>query len=1585
MVRPSQWRRIFHQTVTLTYKNLLVFYKSPVQTLVRALVLPVAITLLFCLLKDIKDVGDTEHGISHDGAPVKDLSAAISKAPSQRLVFVLNGINDKELNNTIDSVLREPGMSQFDTQIVDDPNTLLKICRQSLHGTSPCFASIIFTTFDQEQAEYIIALDEDVVRNSPMKYKVQQSVLTERLLPIQWAIDSHIGDFVSSPRPIVKTWSGFFDSPLEQLPNEEADYWLSLVHFFVAPLFTFILLAMAHHVSTFVAGERQNAVVELMTAQGVTATPRLISYPVSFYMLYLPGAIICSIMLGELLFMNTPTVLIFSLTLFATVSFIAFSQFIGTFFTKAQLAGLCTSISVFAIGLITMEQTLRGTGSPGVATGLSLIFPPYAWVTVIKNIAMTEAVRRAFPNEKSAQSQGMMNGNLFIPLFIIHILFYTAASFMVEYLLWRVPDKREWFSGTDDVALRVSDLQKTYKGGKKAVKSLDFEAQKGSVTFLLGPNGSGKTTALKCISAMIPMDQGSSIRFSRDGYSFGLCPQNNVLWDSLSVNDHIKIWKKLKLAGNDLSVVQDEDVIAECDLTGKTHSAAGTLSGGQKRRLQLAIGFCGGSKICCIDEASSGLDPLSRRNIWNIIQQGRQYRTTILTTHFLDEADVLADHIVIMCQGRLVCQGTSIALKMQYGENYQIRTDTGNGDDDTMTWKTTSSTEATKKVLELEQAYGRTCNITFPTLEQVFLRTTSKFNTTVQGDGGDGMVGDSAAHNTGAPTVIEEKDDPEGAGNAALDLEGGRSVSVVKQMLVLSKKRYLLLRQRSGWFVYGLNLALPILVAGILSQYLYSWDRLQTCEDNYQRFMNAPNIQYFPIQNQRIPSFARTPGAILAPAKEFAGPVQDGLYLDSLRWIYQANNKDPREQATEALTGRAFVLDLNQFNEAMNKSQGLAGFGLYAPKADQTTFFIDVTPDLSGSQLSGFSYLTNRIVNSKSKQSARKLSTRMRMMRHVDSNHDWRNLPISMLLVIVMVGAVSTASIYPMYERTSNVRALQYSNGVSPFALWAAYLLFDTQFIFVEGLIVWGTLCVMPIQSIWYRPDCILGAFILFGIASYLGTYLFSNLFRRSGFALCFGVHILLLLLYFMAYVLNQFFGPIDSRQDAYNAIQNGLGLLSPAANLARALFLGMNTFDILCGKYGDANTSNPYAYVRYGGVYANLIYQIIFLTTAIGLNEYGSSDWVRRATSWRKAPTKPTSDETLHDDNGDNILLVPRNTALATSTAVPRDGTEILQVQSVSKFFGRSVAVESVTLSIAANETLALLGGNGAGKTTAINMIRGELRPDAGDILVNGISVLRQPRKARVHIGVCPQDDAVDNLTVRQTLEFYAAVKGLKRVKENVDEVMGALDIMSFGDVRARALSGGTKRKLTVAIALLGNPPLILLDEPSTSQDAGAKRNLWRALKRVRANRAILLTTHSMEEAEALASNVAIMRTKLLVAGTMKGLNETYGGAFRLRGVRCANVSSETAKTVIRRLFAQMGMHAMNYADMNGLVQFFIRYERKWLGRILYTMEELKIGSTLDAPEGVNAAGKILEDYTLTEPTLEELFMNVVTESEGM
>jgi ATP-binding cassette, subfamily A (ABC1), member 3 len=157
--------------------------------------------------------------------------------------------------------------------------------------------------------------------------------------------------------------------------------------------------------------------------------------------------------------------------------------------------------------------------------------------------------------------------------------------------------------------------------------------------------------------------------------TLGIVPQKNVIFPELSCYQNLRVWRAVKHSAQ--SIEEDEDLeqlLRDCDLGKKIHSNASTLSGGQKRKLQLAIGLVGGSKIVLVDECTSGVDPLSRRALWRILTSVRHDRTIVFTTHFLDEADLLADNIAILAApGKLVAEGTPVALKSNLGQGYSIQ------------------------------------------------------------------------------------------------------------------------------------------------------------------------------------------------------------------------------------------------------------------------------------------------------------------------------------------------------------------------------------------------------------------------------------------------------------------------------------------------------------------------------------------------------------------------------------------------------------------------------------------------------------------------------------------------------------------------------------------------------------------------------------------------------------------------------------------------------------------------------------------------------------------------------------------------
>lgn len=445
-------------------------------------------------------------------------------------------------------------------------NDLFSLCRQSLWGTSDCFAAVIFTAANSTNVEYSISLDSKVSEGFDYGTDYRHSLLADRVLPLQWAMDSKIGNLPSSSKPSEQSWAGDFyareSGTSSEPPPTTGPDWLALVGLFIAPFFILIPIGASYHISVFVATERQSSMSELMQAQLVTDAPRIISTILSFVIIYFPGLLICSILLTQLLFTKTSDILLLFLTLLAGVSITVSSHFLASFFGKASLAGLYISTVVFTLALVTLvvsiispsplTGTTEGSSSNPQVTALSLIFPPYTWATLISDIANREYVLKPFslspaaPVSSEAAMMGAapqetLKGYLYVIFFIVQIVVYGAATYVLERTLWGVKRTFEPLSGSSDLALSCTNLSKTYQGSRRwywpfktkvppklAVDGLDLEVKKGSVTFLLGPNGGGKTTTLKCIAGMTAMDSGSRLGINEEGTVFGICPQQNV-------------------------------------------------------------------------------------------------------------------------------------------------------------------------------------------------------------------------------------------------------------------------------------------------------------------------------------------------------------------------------------------------------------------------------------------------------------------------------------------------------------------------------------------------------------------------------------------------------------------------------------------------------------------------------------------------------------------------------------------------------------------------------------------------------------------------------------------------------------------------------------------------------------------------------------------------------------------------------------------------------------------------------------------------------------------------------------------------
>jgi len=223
------------------------------------------------------------------------------------------------------------------------------------------------------------------------------------------------------------------------------------------------------------------------------------------------------------------------------------------------------------------------------------------------------------------------------------------------------------------------------------------------------------------------------------------------------------------------------------------------------------------------------------------------------------------------------------------------------------------------------------------------------------------------------------------------------------------------------------------------------------------------------------------------------------------------------------------------------------------------------------------------------------------------------------------------------------------------------------------------------------------------------------------------------------------------------------------------------------------------------------------------------------------------------------------------------------VSIVDVVKHFGSLQALAGVSLEIGEGEFFGLLGPNGAGKTTLISTLAGLVRPDSGTLKVMGFDVIADFREARRRLGVVPQELVFDPFfNVRETLRIQSGYFGIRKNDDWIDEILANLDLTGKAETNMRRLSGGMKRRVLVAQALVHKPPVIVLDEPTAGVDVELRQGLWQFVRRLNAEgHTIILTTHYLEEAEAMCNRIALMKQGRVVAlDTTANLMAEHPGA---------------------------------------------------------------------------------------------------------
>ncbi|EPS40521.1 hypothetical protein H072_5599 [Dactylellina haptotyla CBS 200.50] len=1423
---------LYRQTYILTRKNLrIVGIRHFPATAFRAFFLPVAFAFFLAYAKNLF-IPVSKFGFG-DPAPIRGLADAVDK----KLLFVDNDLGSvvTDLIDQIAQPVRDAGKAEV--AVLHSNEELFQACRPNLAGQSNCFGAVVFNEYPRDNQgnwNYTIRADAALLRLA-VRSDNHDNPAQRVLMPLQLAVDNAINNSTVVPNEFLYTSL----SEQERKDRIRIRYMGALIDV-LAVAFAIAMVGVSYHLTGLLAAEREIGISQLINAMGGRQWARLLSHHIAFSLIYLPGWVMISLAFAFAVFQQTNVGIILVFHILTGLAFSSLSLLGGSFFRKAQLSGITLVIGSLLLAIVAQVISKSATATTAI---LGILFTPMAYVYCMILMAHWE---RENLGANLVQRGPTSTHNLPVIAFwvflIVQIIVYPILAALIENWLYGTSSPNRTVGTTsEENAVEIENFTRRYPPSwwnrKKetviAVNDLSINVRKGAIVSLLGANGSGKSTTNNAIAGLDTITSGE-IRVAGIKTDLGVCPQNNVLWDDLSVLETLRVWMYLKVGRIDMKEI--ESTISSCDLVQKKNALSKTLSGGQKRKLQLAIMFIGGSKIGIVDEASSGLDPLSRRKLWDIILSERNKRTILLTTHYLEEADFLSDYIVILSKGQLKCAGSSAELKARLGGGYRVHCFDedapvtlegvqGQQLYDQTVYQTNDTIGAGRVIKALNEKNMKDFHINGPTIEDVFLKV---------------------AEETAAAKVSAAGKDEKQTG---VDLYTGQRVGMFKQAWVMFRKRLVILRHTA--FPMVAAVLIPIVTSAITLHFLKGFE-VASCNP-------AAAMSHF--DNVNISSLDIDVDIVVGPPQTVG--LQAAIKLQQVFGGFSNASGDSSGNSFDITTLQNSTHIVNSYESYISYIQN--NYKNVTPGG----FWLDGTPTVGFVGNDGGLY--NALLSLNILDNLRDNATIITTYTNFDvSFGSGTGDSLQFITYFGLATAVFPAFfvLYPTLERLRNVRALHYSNGVRAGSLWIAYTVFD--FIFVLLIAVISTIVLAASSSVWWNVGHLYAVFMLYGLAAVLFAYVVSLLAKSqlAAFAMVAGYQAVMFLLYMIGYMSVLTYSPIENQNRDIIIVHFAMAVISPVPSFVRGLFASLNLFQVNCKN--DAFMA-PHSMISYGGPILYLVLQIIILFSIMVWWESGAYRFDTRRVLAKTKDTEKDANETQQE-------VVEELKRVDSSTA---DGLRVLHV---SKLFGKVQAVEDVSFGVKPGEIFALLGPNGAGKSTTISMIRGVIRPNQGEIFVQNLNIHSKHKpEARSHLGVCPQFDACDQMTTRQHLAFYAQIRGVENIDHNVQVVLDAVGLTEFSERMAWKLSGGNRRKLSLAIALMGNPSVLLLDEPSSSMDSASQRLLWNILRSIAPGRSLLLTSHSMLEVDALANRAGIISRKMLAVGTTDYLREKHGNHYHI------------------------------------------------------------------------------------------------------
>ncbi|XP_062038302.1 phospholipid-transporting ATPase ABCA7, partial [Lepus europaeus] len=483
----------------------------------------------------------------------------------------------------------------------------------------------------------------------------------------------------------------------------------------------FLTLAWIYSVALTVKAvvrEKETRLRDTMRAMGLGRAVLWLAWLLSSLGPFLLSAALLVLVLkrGDILPYSHPGVLFLFLAAFA-VATVAQSFLLSAFFSRANLAAACGGLAYFALYLPYVLCVAWRDQLPAGARVAASLLSPVAFGFGCESLALLEEQGEGaqWDNLGSGPAADVFSLAQVSGLLLLDALLYGLATWYLEAVCpgqygipepWNFPFRRSYWCGPgppkgpapppapQDPKVLVEEappglhpgvslrgLEKRFPGSPQpALRGLSLDFYEGHITAFLGHNGAGKTTTLSILSGLFPPSGGSAfvlghdVRFDMAAVRphLGVCPQHNVLFDLLTVDEHMWFYGRLKgLSAAAVGPEQDR-LLQDVGLVPKRGAQTRHLSGGMQRKLSVAIAFVGGPHVVILDEPTAGVDPASRRGIWELLLKYREGRTLILSTHHLDEAELLGDRVAVVAGGRLCCCGSPLFLRRHLGSGYYL-------------------------------------------------------------------------------------------------------------------------------------------------------------------------------------------------------------------------------------------------------------------------------------------------------------------------------------------------------------------------------------------------------------------------------------------------------------------------------------------------------------------------------------------------------------------------------------------------------------------------------------------------------------------------------------------------------------------------------------------------------------------------------------------------------------------------------------------------------------------------------------------------------------------------------------------------